>query len=50
MKDEKKKVEEGIAKYLDQFAKSPFSYPANHHQSVPLRSSIKSSWKKIKKK
>ena len=37
----------GMAEYLAQFDKSPYSYPANDRQVVQGESTLKGSWRPI---
>ncbi|TCP80813.1 hypothetical protein C8J31_11453 [Rhizobium sp. PP-CC-2G-626] len=42
--DKTHKVENGISKFLEQYEKSPYSYPSNDRKSVEGISTLKGSW------
>ncbi|MGO7532769.1 hypothetical protein [Rhizobium leguminosarum] len=42
--EQTQKIQAGIASYLDQFDRSPYSYPANDRKSVVGKSTLKGSW------
>jgi hypothetical protein len=43
-----RKVVNGIAEFLEQFSKSPYSYPENNRESSVKVSTLKGSWQKPK--